>query len=119
MRIYPEQSVPRRAAAGRDGEAIGAAGRRLRRWDPGRQRDVSGRWTVELLQLAQVDAFDVAANAALGKGQRHPGLVLLDDSGCNRGMRRQEIVQAVGPGLHECLEPRRTAAIALPQSTRI
>src|SRR5882724_12034964 len=44
---------------------------------------------------------------------------MMDDSARNSGMFRQEVIQAVGPGHHQCLEPSRAAAIALPQAARI
>jgi len=81
MRIDPQHRVARRAAAGSDGKSVRPAGILLRdgllripcccrRWLP-----------VELLELGQIDVFNIPADAALGEGQGHPRLEVMDDFG--------------------------------------
>src|ERR1700730_635021 len=112
MRVYPEQRMPRRAAAGRDGETVGAAGNRLARRLPRLPR-------VELPKLRQVDAFDIAADAAFGEGQRHPGLETMDDFRRNGGVLRPEVIYSVRPSHHQCLEPGRALQKSSAQSARV
>ena len=120
MRVYPEQRMPRRAAAGRDGETVGAAGNRLRRRACRKSaRRLPRLPRVELPKLRQVDAFDIAADAAFGEGQRHPGFETMDHFRGNGGMLRQEVIQSVRPSRHQCLEPGRAAQESSAQSARV
>src|ERR1035438_5805522 len=75
--------------------------------------------SVKLLQIAEADAFDVAADAAFGEGQCHPRFKMMNDLGRNGGMFRQEVIQSVRPSHHQCLEPSRAAAIILLQTAGI
>ncbi len=70
---------------------------------------------VEGLQFGQGRALDVAADAALGEAQRHPGLESGDDAGLHLGMVGQVGVQPVGPGVHQRAEPRRTGGVVGPE----
>src|SRR5580704_8160516 len=74
---------------------------------------------VKLPKLADVDAFNVAADAAFGEGQRHPRFKAMNDPRRNGGVFRQEIVQSVRPSQHQRLEPRGTLAEFLAQAARI
>ncbi len=121
VRVYPEQGVPRRAAPGRDGETVGAAGNRLCRLNRrrGGERLRPRLPGVEFPKLKCVDAFNIAANAAFSKRQRHPRLEATDDLRRNGGMFRQKVIQSVRPSHHQRLEPRRALAKSLPQAARI
>src|SRR5215813_3749672 len=60
---------------------------------------------VKGLQAVGIDGLDVATNAALSERKRHPRLEMLDDSRLHVGMFRQEEVQSISPGIHQCLQP--------------
>jgi hypothetical protein len=76
-------------------------------------------YRVKIAKLAEVDTFDVASNAAFGKGQCHPRFEAMDDLGQSPGMLRQEIIQAVRPSHHQGLEPRWALAITTAQAIAI
>src|SRR5581483_2657382 len=66
---------------------------------------------VERLQLFQVDALDVAADAPFAERQRHPRLEVRDDARFGFRMLVEIEVQAVGPSVHQLLQPRRAAGV--------
>nr|GEU28199.1 hypothetical protein [Tanacetum cinerariifolium] len=70
-----------------------------------------GAVRVQVFQLLEVDGFDVAADAALAEGQRHPRLEPRDQVGLDLRMRGQVIVQAIGKRHHQLLEPRRALPV--------
>src|ERR1700704_768229 len=74
---------------------------------------------VKLLQLAKIESIDVPADAAFGKGQCHPRFIVQNHAWAYRGMLREKVIQSVGPGHHQRLEPCRTAAIAALQAGRV
>ena len=43
-------------------------------------------FAVEVFEFDEVDSFDVAADAAFGEGEHHPGFEVLDDFGFYFGM---------------------------------
>ena len=57
------------------------------------------------MQLAKIHSFDIAANAAFGEGQRHPGFKSVDDTGRDLGMHVKIVIEAVGEGIHQGLQP--------------
>ena len=65
-----------------------------------------GGFAVEGFELGEVDALDVAADAAFSEGERHPRFEVLDDSRLYLGMFVEVEVQAVGEGVHQGFEPR-------------
>ena len=69
------------------------------------------RRTVERFELRQVDALDVAADAALAEAERHPRLELRDHARLHVRVRRQVIVEAVSPRVHQRLQPLRALVV--------
>ena len=109
--IDEEESVMVGRVGGRDGHAVGAGGL----WriavvnvgyfvaggDGVARRGLRRDCAVEGLELGQVDAFDVAADAAFGEGQGHPRLEVLNDARLYSGVFVEIEVQAVGEGVHQ------------------
>src|SRR5262249_11188967 len=60
---------------------------------------------VEVRELVERDAFDVAADAAFGKRKRHPRLETLEDARLHFRMRLKKIIEPIGPRVHQMLEP--------------
>ena len=73
------------------------------------------RFAVKGFELAEVDALDVSSDAAFGETQRHPRLEVFDHARLYFGMFEQIVIQSVGPGCHQRLEPGRTVRILLLQ----
>ncbi len=71
-----------------------------------------GRAAVEALQLAEVDPFDIAADASFGEAQSHPRLKPHQDAGLHLRMGGKVIVQTRRPGIHQLLQPFGTGSIA-------
>ncbi len=71
------------------------------------------------LQRGEADSLDIPADAAFGKGKRHPRLEMRDDSGVNLRVPRKVKVCSVGPGIHEPLQPVRAAGVILSQLLRV
>ncbi len=104
VRVDQQQGVAAGGVRGRDGDPVGACGLLedgALRWP----QAGDGVLAVEPLQVGQVDALDVPADTALGEAQRHPGFEAHQGAGVGVGMGAQVIVQAVGPGVHERLQP--------------
>ncbi len=88
---------------------------RSRRFDEGRLVLVCGRGgrrafparslPVERLELIEVHALDVAADAPFGERQRHPRLEPLDDPRRQRRVGVEKVIQAAGPGVHQLFQP--------------
>ena len=106
VRVDPQHGLARGGVGPGHREAVGAGGlgglgevvgRRLR----------LGAAAVEGLELAQVHALDVAADAALAEGERHPRLEAGDHARLHLGARRQVVVEAAGPRVHQGLQPLR------------
>jgi hypothetical protein len=70
-----------------------------------------GIFAVERLEPGQIDALDVAADAPFAEGERHPRLEVCDDPGFHLRMCVQVVVQAVGPGVHQLLQPVRARLV--------
>ena len=93
--------------------------RSRRRWNRSARRTASvldgrsrgGRLSVEGLELVQVHALDVAADAPFAEGQRHPRLEVRDDPRLHLRMRGEVEVQSVGPRVHQRLQPRRALLV--------
>src|SRR5690606_22315659 len=84
------------ARIGDEGRPTLAGGRGLRR-EP---------WVlVEAPEATQIDLRDVASDAPLAEGERHPGLEALQDPGLHLRMGMEVVVETIGPGVHESLEP--------------
>ena len=89
-------------------DPVGSAGWRDRLLRPGQR---SGAVPVEGLELLQVDSLDVAADAALAEGQRHPRFESLDHAGLHLRVLVEVVVQAAGVGIHQGLQPLRALLI--------
>ena len=74
---------------------------------------------VHRCELIEVHLLDVAADAPLAEGERHPGFELPDDARLHLGMLVQVEIQAVGPRDHELLQPRGTAGVLRLHRVRI
>ena len=74
-----------------------------------------GRFAVEGFELVEIDALDVAADAAFGEAERHPGLEVRDDSRLHVGVFVEVEVQAVGEGVHQSLQPGGACCVLLLQ----
>src|SRR6266496_3743273 len=99
-----------RGVGGRDRGAIGSA--RLGVCVPrllGRRRIRS--LAVKCLELPEVHALDIAADAAFGEAKRHPWLESSDRARLHAGVLIQVKVESVGPGVHEVLEPGGTLRV--------
>ena len=66
---------------------------------------------VESGELLKIGALDVAADAAFGEGERHPGLEAGEDARADLRMGREIVVQAGRPGVHQRAQPGGAAAI--------
>jgi hypothetical protein len=75
--------------------------------------------TAKPFEAGEVHALDVAADRAFAEAQRHPRLERRDDPRLHVGMRGQVEVEAVGPGVHVRLEPRRRLRVLRLQILRI
>ncbi len=73
--------------------------------NPGRAAPIEG------FELLQVDALDVAADAALGEAERHPWLEVLYDSRLHFGVFEEVVVEAIGKGVHQRLQPCRAGRV--------
>src|ERR1700677_989054 len=62
-------------------------------------------FAVELFELIEVDSLDIATDAALGEGERHPWFKMMDDSRLYLGVLIEVVVEAVGEGVHQGLQP--------------
>ena len=71
----------------------------------------NGLLPVEGRELVQVHLLNVAADAPFGEGERHPRLEPGDDPGLHPRMGVQVVVQPVGPGIHQRLEPLRARPV--------
>ncbi len=69
------------------------------------------RATVEGGEGVHVHALDVAADAALAEGEGHPRLEALERGGPHLRMGVQEVVEPVGPGVHEGLQEVRALRV--------
>src|SRR6185437_9125212 len=116
VRIDQQQRVAVRGELGRDRDAVGTG-----RLDPGRrlalrQRDRRGVvGAVEFREPGEINVLDVAADAALGEGKRHPWLVVFDDLRMHVCMSGEIPVHAVGPRAHQFLQPARAFRVILLQ----
>src|SRR6266704_5995684 len=59
------------------------------------------RVAIECLQLIQINRLDVSANAALAKGQRHPGFEMPDNSWFHFRVASEIEIQTIGPRIHQ------------------
>ena len=84
----------------RDGDAVGAGG-----VEAGAADGSGFGPAIKMGEVLQVDILDVAADAAFGEGERHPGLEMLQHLRVGLGMRGEIEIQAVGPGGHQRLQP--------------
>ena len=113
VRVDVQQRVAVQRVLRRDGDAVGSRG-----FGP-HGRDIPAapaaaprrRLAVKRGELAEVHPFDVAADAALGEAQRHPGFEVRDHLGLHARMGVQVVVEAVGEPVHECPEPRRAGRV--------
>ena len=111
VRIDQEEGVPRRAVRGGDREAVRPARLLELIGLPARDRRRGGAVGVEPLEPRERDALDIAADASLGEGERHPGLEAGQDLRPRLRMDVQVVVEPIGPGIHEGAQPRRAPAI--------
>ena len=104
--------------------------RRTRRKETRRARRArrarSTRWTrrnkrvaVKRLELPQVDLLDVAADAPFAERQRHPRFEAGDHPRLHLGVLVQVVVEPVGIGVHQGLEPLRALAVQSPHLRRV
>ena len=103
--------------ARRDRDAVRAAPAFL--VERGHDRPVRGRAAVESGELLEVGALDVAADAALGEGQRHPGLEAGQHARPDLGMGGEVEIEAGRPGVHQPPQPGGRAAIIGPELGRV
>ena len=112
VRVDQQQRVVVHGVRRRDGDAVGAG----RRAGSGRRRGLvrrrGGGQSIEAGQLRERDALDVAADAALAEGERHPGLEPPDHPGRHLAMHQEVVVQAVGPAVHQRPQPGRASGVA-------
>jgi hypothetical protein len=118
VRVDQQQGVVGGGVGGGDGDAVGAGGLQgavgLALFEHG---DVG--LVVKLGQLAELYPLDVAADAALAEGQRHPRFEMGDHLWGHMGVDRQVIVQPVRPGLHQAPQPPWAVLVAALQVLRI
>ena len=118
MRIDPEQRMAVGGELGRNGDAVGAG-----RFDPARWRvDARHRLAcpaVERLQFVERYALDIAADAAFAEAQRHPRFEMHDDARMHLGMGSEVVVQTIGPGIHQGLQPAGTLGVKLLEFHRV
>ena len=67
----------------------------------------------------EVDALDVAANAAFAKRESHPRFEMMDDAGLHFRVLGEVEVEAVGKSAGELLQPRRTGGVLQLERGRI
>jgi hypothetical protein len=80
----------------------------------------AGLSTVESRQPWDVDSLlDVAADAPLAEGDRHPGLEMLDDPRPDAGVLVEVVVEPVGESIHELLQPWRALCVLRLKDLRI
>ena len=78
------------------------------------RRSIGRGVSVKRRELVEIDAFDVPADAAFAERERHPRLELRDDPGLHVRMLVQVEIQAVGPRVHQPLEPFRARRVPCP-----
>ncbi len=74
---------------------------------------------IKFLQPTQIHLLNIAANTALGKRERHPRLKPHQYPRLHLRMSCQVEVEAIRPGIHQALQPRRRLRILLLQILRI
>ena len=118
VRVDEQQGVARRAAAGRQRHAVGAGRfeQFAAQFDGGQFHGLPG---VEGFKPAEIDALDIAADAAFGKAERHPRFETGDDARFHCGVRGEIIVQRIGPGGGQRLQPGGACGILRLQFCRI
>ena len=118
VRVDQQQRMAVGGVRGRDGHAV-----RPRRLAPDQaplhRRHRQRAMFVKRLELGRRHTLDIAADAALGKGERHPRLEMSQNLGMNRGVIGQIRVQPRRPGPHQRLHARRAGAEELLQMRRI
>ena len=119
--IDEQQGVVREGVGGRDGDAVGSGGFNGVAVIGDTARSVMDRsFAVERLKLVQTDdAFDVAADAAFGEREGHPGFKVFDDFWFHFGVLKEVVVEAIGEGIHEGLEGGGTGCVLLLQDCGI
>src|SRR5438309_1224770 len=75
------------------------------------RRGQLGTLVVEGRELGHVDALDVAADAPLAEGERHPRLEPGDDARLHPRMGVEIVVQPVRVCVHQRLQPRGTRGV--------
>ena len=109
MRIDQQLRLARGGVGAGDGKAVRARGLGGRCVEVGRveARRAGGLHfrAIKRFELAEVDLLDVAADAALAEAERHPRFELRNHARLHLGVRGQVEVQAVGPAVHQRLEP--------------
>ena len=117
MRVDQQLRLARRGVHAGDRDAVGSGRFRDRFRSPRRRSRASGQschrflLTVKRFELAQVDAFDVAADAAFAEAQRHPRFELRDHARLHVRVRGEIEIQALGPRIHQRLQPRRAVVV--------
>ena len=84
-----------------------------------RGRLADRNFAIERLQLIEVDALVVAPDAALGESEGHRWLDSLYHSRLHVGVVGEVEIQAVGPRVHEGLQPCRAGGVLLLQLDRV
>ena len=118
VRVDQQQRIARCAARRRQRHAVGAE--RLGQFAAEIERSQFGRLAgVQRFQVGEVDALDIAADAAFGKAERHPGFEMGDNARFHCGVRGEVIVQRVGPGGGQRFQPGGAGGILRLQLGRI
>ena len=118
VRVDQQQRVAAGGAGGGQRHAVGAGrfgpfAAEVERRQPGRLAGVEG------LQPGEIDAFDVAADAAFAERQRHPGFEAGDDARFHLRVRGQIMIERVGPGGAQAFQPARRGLVLRLQLGRI
>ena len=102
VRVDEEQRVVVHGVRRRDGDTVRARRVRVGVVPLPRADRRGGGIAVDRLEVPRVD---VAADAPFAERERHPRLKAHEDAGLHVGMLGEVEVQAVGPGVHQALQP--------------
>ncbi len=110
VRIDQQQCVTVDRELGCNGDAVRAGRLGPARWS-GHACCRFSIMSVKVRQGIERHTFDIAADTAFAETQCHPRLEALDHTRMHIRMRGEVIVQAVGPCIHQRLEPAGTCGV--------